>query len=82
VRDTKPYPPEELEPWDFVPDKKRRKRIRKPTLASALKAADKAGKAVAGATIKPDGSVALEFGNADAPICQAHNANPWDRVLQ
>jgi len=48
---------------------------RKPTLASALKQAAKAGKSVKGAEVYPD-RVVLQFGEP-TPI----NANPWDEVL-
>lgn len=52
------------------------KRQRKPSLASAIKQAGKAGVNVAGATVKPDGSVALEFG--ETPTSQEDNE--WDDV--
>ena len=75
------YPPEELEPWE-VKTRKRRQRIRKPTLASALKQARQAGMLPTGATVTADG-VALEFGNANAKSADASaTANEWDSVLQ
>jgi hypothetical protein len=40
----------------------RKRRLRKPKLADALKAAKKAGTNVTGATLAPDGSVSLTFG--------------------
>jgi len=63
-----------FEPWES-PTRRRKKR--KPNLASALKQASKAGVAVAGATITADG-VTLEFGQPDAVKT---NTNPWDEVL-
>ena len=58
----------------------RRRSPRNPTLASALKQATKAGVAVAGATINPDGSVEVEFGKSGQP---GHAAgNEWDKVLR
>ena len=53
------------------------KRKRKPSLAAALRQAAATGVTVNGATIKPDGSVALTFGERD----DAKNGNPWDEVL-
>jgi hypothetical protein len=70
MRDTKPYPPEEAEPWD-VRTRRRRRRHHRPTLASALAAARKAGVAVSGATIAGDGSVALQFGR-ETPAKNGH----------
>jgi hypothetical protein len=55
-----------------------RRRQRKPSLASALRQANKVGAAVCGAEIKPDGSVALSFGTAAGPTV----ANEWDGVTQ
>jgi nucleotide-binding universal stress UspA family protein len=46
------YPPEELEPWDIVTHKPRR-RVRKPTLASVAKQAAKAGIEVARYEVDP-----------------------------
>jgi hypothetical protein len=40
------------------------RRQRRPTLASALKQAGKAGAAVTGCTVNPDGSVSLAFGKS------------------
>jgi hypothetical protein len=51
-------------------------RRRKPTLAAALKQADKAGKAVAGATLAADGSVTLTFG-APATADQGNELDAW-----
>jgi hypothetical protein len=51
-------------------------RRRKPTLAAALKQADKAGKAVAGATLAADGSVTLTFG-APATAGQGNELDAW-----
>jgi hypothetical protein len=53
------------------------KRQRKPTLASALRGAAKAGHRVRGAVVNMDGSIRLEFSDPDA----ASANNPWDAVL-
>ena len=50
-------------------------RRRKPTLSAALKAAQKAGKAVKSATVK-DGEIVLEFGEPTAGT-----NDDWDRKL-
>jgi hypothetical protein len=46
------------------------KRERKPTLASAMKEAEKAGVSVAGAVVKPDGSIELRFGDSQDKAAQ------------
>jgi hypothetical protein len=57
----------------------RPRRRRMPSMATAIRQAEKAGKAVSGATIHGDGSVSLTFTNApDAPS----SGNPWDEVLK
>jgi hypothetical protein len=53
------------------------RRQRRPTLASALKQAGKAGVPVKAATLGSDG-VKLEFGESG----QATDINPWDEVLR
>jgi hypothetical protein len=55
-------------------------RMRKPNLAAAIRQARKAGVDVSGATIGPDGSVSLTFGQ---PVKSDGNCdgNPWDEVL-
>jgi hypothetical protein len=56
--------PDEVE--DAATEKPARKRrARKPTLAGALKQASKAGVDVKGATLAADGSVSLQFGEAE-----------------
>jgi hypothetical protein len=57
----------------------RKRRERRPTLAGALKQASKAGAKVSGATVTADGSVTLQFGEANAGDSAA--ANEWDEVL-
>jgi hypothetical protein len=57
------------------PDKRGRQR-RRPTLKSALDAAQKAGKAVKSAMIDPDGKITITFGE---PI--AGTNDDWDRKL-
>lgn len=64
--------------WGMEPTRPRRRRLKKPTLAGALKQASRAGVTVAGATLTSDG-VVLTFGNNSAPT---QSANPWDEVLQ
>jgi hypothetical protein len=63
--DLSKHPIEEIEPWEVV-TRKRRKRVRKLTLRQALAQASKAGLAVSGATVVADGSVILEFGEPKA----------------
>lgn len=58
---------------DDMRAQKLRKRIRRPTLRQALKQASKAGMAVSGATVKPDGSVELAFGSAKAGQPNGHD---------
>jgi len=64
-RASRPEPePDEVEGADTAkPARKRRER--KPTLAGALKQASKAGVDVKGATLAADGSVSLQFGEAE-----------------
>jgi hypothetical protein len=57
--------------WKHPP---KRKRVRKPTLASAIKEAQKAGVTRGRITI---GNVSMEFGNSQPAV----NMNPWDEVL-
>jgi hypothetical protein len=58
------------------PDKRGRQR-RRPTLKSALNAAQKAGKPVKSATVDPDGKVTLTFGEPTADA-----TDDWDRKLE
>ena len=53
-----------------------RTRQRRPSLTTALAQAAKAGLTVSGATIAPDGSVTLKFGDGSTVT------NPWDEVLK
>jgi hypothetical protein len=53
-------------------------RRRRPTLSSALKAAQKAGRTVKSAVVE-DGKVTLTFGD-DAPI--EAGSNEWDEALR
>ena len=59
---------------------KRPRRRRLANLATALKQAGKAGFGVAGATIAPDGSVSLNFGEA-APYNKT-NKDDWEFLKQ
>jgi hypothetical protein len=56
----------------------RKRRERKPTLAGALKQASKAGVDVKGATLAADGSVSLQFGEAEP----SEASNPWDAEIE
>ena len=56
----------------------RKRRARKPTLAGALKQASKAGVDVKGATLAADGSVSLQFGEAEP----SEASNPWDAEIE
>ena len=56
----------------------RKRRERKPTLAGALKQASKAGAKVRGATMAADGSVSLQFGEAEP----SEASNPWDAEIE
>ena len=58
------------------PEPVKRTRQRRPTLTTALAQAAKAGMTVSGATIAPDGSVTLTFGDGSTTT-----TNPWDEVL-
>jgi hypothetical protein len=63
-----------------LPPQPKKKRLRRLTLRTALAMARRAGQAVCGATVKPDGSVELTFGERQqAPDAEA--INPWDQVL-
>jgi hypothetical protein len=55
-----------------------RRRLRRPTLSRALAEAAKNKTPVRGATIRPDGSVRLEFGDVESTDM---NQNEWDKVL-
>ncbi len=66
-----------FEPWDMETKKPRRKRKRRPTLASVSRQALKAG--ATRATLAPDGTVSLEFGGAHDTKIEL--TNPWDEVL-
>jgi hypothetical protein len=57
----------------------RRRRQRRPTLANALRQADRAGIVVAGVTLKSDGSIALAFGKATSENSEVET-NEWDTV--
>jgi hypothetical protein len=69
--------PDEVEGADTAkPARKRREH--KPTLAGALKQASKAGVDVKGATLAADGSVSLQFGEAEP----SEASNPWDAEIE
>jgi len=59
-------------------EQRERRRQRKPRLDSALKMANKAGVAVASATIAPDGSISLTFGTDGATTQQS---GTWDAAV-
>jgi hypothetical protein len=50
-----------------------KRRKRKPMLSAALKQADQAGKAVRSATVAPDGTVSIAFGEPEP----TETSNPW-----
>jgi hypothetical protein len=66
-------------PWELSGDKPRRvkRKPRKPTLAAALKEADKAGRPVRSAVIAPSGEFTLQFGEPETPT-----TNPWDAATE
>jgi hypothetical protein len=64
-----------FEPWEIKTRRRRRKR--RPTLASVTTQALKAG--ATKATLAPDGTVSLEFSK---PGVEPTPANPWDEVLE
>jgi hypothetical protein len=79
---------DEFDPWvtydpspPFVRRTPKRVRNRKPTLASVIKEARKAGIDVTGATVTKDG-VSLEFGKRDiaGPAKVEDDFNEWDVV--
>jgi len=59
------------------PSDKRARRPRRPTLRSALDAAQKAGKPVKSATVDPDGKITITFGEPTADA-----TDDWDRKLE
>jgi hypothetical protein len=66
--------------WDQIlgpPEKKIKTRKPKVTLDRVMKQANKAGIAVSGVTLHPDGSATLQFGE---PQQSNGQPNPWDSV--
>jgi len=61
-----------------VSDSTRVRRPRRPTLRSALQAAEKAGKTVKRATQDPDGKITLVFANGET----ATTTDDWDMHLK
>jgi hypothetical protein len=53
------------------------RRLRKPSVTTAIRQAQKAGCKVAGATVRIDGSVSLTFTQDAGPP----SGNPWDQEL-
>jgi hypothetical protein len=72
----------DFEPWEVRLRKRAKRRVRRPTLKQVLAQAQRAGRSVAGATVKPDGSVSLEFGQPATITDENFSANPWDAVKQ
>lgn len=64
-----------FEPWEIKTHRRRRKR--RPTLASVSRQALKAG--ATKVTLAPDGTVSLEFGGSSLEPLPP--TNPWDEVL-
>jgi hypothetical protein len=60
-----------------------RRRERKPTLAAALKEAERAGRSVKGAALYPD-HVEITFDEPaqDAPAVNGAPFNPWDQIYE
>jgi len=58
-------------------DSQHRRRVRKPSVTAAIKQALRAGVTVAGATVKPDGSISLTFAQGAEPSAVG-DANEWD----
>jgi tRNA1(Val) A37 N6-methylase TrmN6 len=57
------------------PSVKKRRRPRKPTLASVAKQASKAALEVAGYIVKPDGSIVIVTGKGEQP--QGNEVDEW-----
>jgi hypothetical protein len=55
------------------------KRVRRPTLRDALKAAQKVGVPVKSAVLDPDGRVTLTFGSGESV---ASTTDDWDKKLE
>jgi hypothetical protein len=82
VRHPTRYREPDLEPWDVVPrPPKAKSRKRRVTLARALRQAERADVPVRAATVRPDGSVALELGKSVTEN-SVTDANEWDSVKQ
>lgn len=78
-RNTDICPPEETEPWDFKPRKRRQQRIRKPTLRSLSKQAAKAGIAVAAFEVHSDGKISIVLGKSVPGVTTDDGyADEWD----
>jgi hypothetical protein len=54
------------------------KRERRPSVRTMIKNAEKDGKKVSGATLAADGSVSLQFGEAEP----SEASNPWDAEIE
>jgi hypothetical protein len=54
------------------------KRERRPSVRTMIKNAEKDGKKVSGATVAADGSVSLQFGEAEP----SEASNPWDAEIE
>jgi hypothetical protein len=59
----------------------RRRRGRRPRLADQLNQAKAAGVSVAAATVAPDGTVSLTFGQPAEVKGNGRDKNEWDEVL-
>lgn len=68
-----------LHALDFHLGQKPKRAGRKPTLAQALRQARQAGASVKEATIEPNGSIALQFGEPDGADMKI---NEWDKALR
>jgi hypothetical protein len=66
--------------WKLVQCAAKLKHKRKPRIRTMIKEAEKDGKKVSGATVAADGSVTLQFGEAQTD--QTNEPNPWERAMQ
>jgi hypothetical protein len=65
--------------FGFAPKtrKRRKKRVRKPSLAQAIKEVRKVGVAISSATITADGGVSLEFGERRNTTTNENDLDSW-----
>jgi hypothetical protein len=66
-----------LSACDLVVGRPAKRRKRRATLAGALREVNKVGAAVKAATIAPDGSVTLTFGEPDVADAPGNELDKW-----